>query len=75
MQRGSVWEWILDSPSGTFPAAKPCNDCASLGVSDYRSIRGGSWPEDPSYMLAARRTEDPADSIWYNVGIRCARKP
>jgi formylglycine-generating enzyme required for sulfatase activity len=52
---GSVWEWILDSPSSAFPAEQPCSDCASLGVSMYRSIRGGSWPEDASYMPADRR--------------------
>jgi formylglycine-generating enzyme len=72
---GSVWEWILDSPSGQYPAQQPCNDCASLGVSGYRTIRGGSWPEDDSYMPVARRNEDPADSVWYNVGIRCAHAP
>jgi formylglycine-generating enzyme len=72
---GSVWEWILDSPSGTYPAQQPCNDCASLGVSNYRTIRGGSWPEDASYMPVARRNEDPSDSVWYNIGIRCAHAP
>jgi len=72
---GSVWEWILDSPSGEFPAAQPCDDCASLGVSSYRSIRGGSWPEDESYMPSATRTSDPATDGWYNIGIRCAHAP
>lgn len=72
---GSVWEWLLDSPDSELPTTLPCNDCASLGVSNYRSIRGGSWPEDASYMPVARRVEDPADSSWYNVGIRCAHAP
>jgi formylglycine-generating enzyme len=73
---GSVWEWILDSPNDSkLPPVQPCNDCASLGVSNYRSIRGGSWPEDASYQSSTRRVSDPADSSWYNVGIRCAHTP
>lgn len=72
---GSVWEWILDSQSSAFPAEQPCSDCASLGVSSYRGIRGGSWPEDESYMPADRRQEDGAGDSWYNVGIRCAYEP
>ncbi|HEX2877059.1 MAG TPA: formylglycine-generating enzyme family protein [Polyangiaceae bacterium] len=73
---GSVWEWLLDSPNDSkLPPAQPCTDCASLGVSNYRSIRGGSWPEDASYQSSTRRVSDPADSAWYNVGIRCAHAP
>lgn len=73
---GSVWEWLLDSPNDSkLPVSQPCSDCASLGVSNYRAIRGGSWPEDMSYQSSTRRVSDPADSSWYNVGIRCAHAP
>lgn len=73
---GSVWEWILDSPNDSkLPVSQPCTDCASLGVSNYRSIRGGSWAEDASYQSSTRRVSDPSDSTWYNVGIRCAHAP
>ena len=73
---GSVWEWVLDSPNDSkLPVSQPCNDCASLGVSNYRAIRGGSWAEDVSYQSPTRRVVDPADSSWYNIGIRCAHAP
>ncbi|HVY26652.1 MAG TPA: formylglycine-generating enzyme family protein [Polyangiaceae bacterium] len=72
---GSVWEWLLDTTSGSFPGADPCNDCANLEPNGGHHIAGGSWVEDGSYLPAAQRLGDPSDSIWYNVGIRCARQP
>ena len=72
---GSVWEWLLDSTNGTFPAAQPCSNCANLASDGGRRIAGGSWVEDASYLPAAQRLGDPAESVWYNVGIRCARVP
>ena len=72
---GSMWEWLLDSTSSSFPAADPCNDCADLTLSGDHRIAGASWFEDSSYLPAAQRLEDPSDSVWYNVGIRCARLP
>jgi formylglycine-generating enzyme len=72
---GSVWEWLLDTTSGSFPAATPCNDCANLSADGGHRIAGGSWVEDASYLPAAARLGDPAESVWDNVGIRCARAP
>ncbi len=72
---GSMWEWLLDRAGGSFPAEQPCLDCATLDGAQNRGIRGGSWYEDASYMLAARRLEDPPESVWHNVGVRCARLP
>jgi formylglycine-generating enzyme required for sulfatase activity len=66
---------MLDAAGTAFPVQQPCADCADLDGASNRSIRGGSWPEDQSYMPAARRVEDPPESVWYNVGIRCARSP
>jgi formylglycine-generating enzyme required for sulfatase activity len=72
---GSVWEWLLDSTNGTFPAEQPCSNCANLASDGGRRIAGSSWVEDASYLPAAQRLGDPAESVWYNVGIRCARLP
>lgn len=72
---GSVWEWLLDTTSGSFPAATPCNECANLTSDGGHHIAGGSWVEDASYLPAAARLGDPSESVWYNVGIRCARVP
>lgn len=72
---GSVWEWLLDSTNGSFPAEQPCSNCANLASDGGRRIAGGSWVEDSSYLPAAQRLGDPAESVWSNVGIRCARVP
>jgi len=72
---GSVWEWLVDSTNGSFPAAEPCSNCANLASDGGRRIAGGSWVEDASYLPAAQCLGDPAESVWYNVGIRCARVP
>ncbi|MES1187512.1 MAG: hypothetical protein ABUL60_27080 [Myxococcales bacterium] len=70
-----MWEWLLDTTSGSFPAADPCDDCAHLESDGGHRIAGGSWVEDASYLPAAQRLGDASDSTWYNVGIRCARAP
>jgi formylglycine-generating enzyme required for sulfatase activity len=75
---GSMWEWILDYRGPVFPPADPCDDCANLNgtpPTNYRVIRGASWFEDSSWLNVPRRHEDPPESAWDNVGIRCARLP
>lgn len=70
---GSMWEWNLDFRGPVFPPAAPCDDCANLGSTGYRVIRGASWFEDVSWINVPRRHEDPPEGVWNNVGIRCAR--
>ncbi len=70
---GSMWEWALDVHADAFPPESPCDNCANLGSSGARVIRGGSWYEDTSYLTNAKRLSDPPESTWHNVGLRCAR--
>jgi formylglycine-generating enzyme required for sulfatase activity len=57
-----------------FPLAKPCVNCADLGVDlDYRVLRGGSWGSSPMALRAANRAPATAESWSATNGFRCAR--
>ena len=71
---GNLWEWVFDYRSDTFPPADPCDNCANNQVDPARMIRGGSFAEDLMFQgVNYRGSNDPPDSVWYNVGLRCAR--
>ena len=69
---GSMWEWVLDYFGAPYPA-QPCSDCANLDGTTPRVIRGGGWPEPVTLQNTSERGNDPPESSWMNVGLRCAR--
>jgi sulfatase modifying factor 1 len=72
---GDVFEWTLDSQA---IYVNPCVDCAYLTPSDGRVLRGGSFYDGASYLLASDRDTGDLPSPtaqFFRVGFRCARTP
>lgn len=70
---GNVWEWVLDA-YGTY--AIPCIDCANLGTTTARVIRGGSFDVVAGAATVSYRGNSPPDAPRSaNTGARCARSP
>ena len=67
---GNLNEWVLDFYSEQY--AKPCNDCARLDPTPYRSVRGGAFGSDVDAVKAtARNYESPLERR-AELGFRCA---
>ena len=69
---GNVNEWNADWFASY---AAPCTDCADLTAASFRVIRGGYFANDPSYLLAPGRSDDPPTARSVCLGLRCARAP
>jgi len=70
---GNLWDWNLDWYATAY--VDPCADCANLTAGPGRVMRGGSFANTSSDMLAANRNEDTATSRGNYHGVRCARVP
>ena len=71
---GNVVEWTLDWASITYTSAASTN-YANVAASLYRTIRGGSFGHDASFLLASFRGADTPASRSDVQGARCARTP
>ncbi len=69
---GNAWEWNLDFYA-TY--VSHCTDCANLTAATARVLRGGSFHDATSLLLASLRYSDSPTSRAYDVGGRCARTP
>lgn len=65
---GNVAEWTLDDYR-PHPTQPPANAGAS-GVSEIKTVRGGSWSDRPKESRASARWDYPAWQRVYNVGFR-----
>jgi formylglycine-generating enzyme required for sulfatase activity len=75
---GSLIEWVLDFYSGTWYSpgpGNPCDNCANLGGSTPRVIRGGHWNSYAGDLRAARRQYDGTTGHGNSIGFRCVRDP
>jgi formylglycine-generating enzyme len=70
---GEVWEWQLDTYASTY--TNPCVDCAFLGPSVTRVIRGDAFGGALVNLLPGSRTDVSPTSRGGNIGVRCARSP
>ncbi|WP_233562270.1 formylglycine-generating enzyme family protein, partial [Sorangium cellulosum] len=69
---GSMREWVLDG-FGDYPA--PCVDCANVADTAERVVRGGSSFGKSSFLLSSERVNVAPSTVYYSIGIRCARTP
>jgi sulfatase modifying factor 1 len=74
---GNVYEWTLDGYGADYYSvvATGCDDCANLGVTSQRSIRGGGWTSSEFGLRPAHRDGFSADLTSTLTGFRCARDP
>lgn len=70
---GNVMEWALDL--GDYPYQMPCEDCAMLGGTGTRAIRGGHFNLIPQGMRTGVRGGVPPVVRNAGYGARCARAP
>ncbi|MGD0523566.1 MAG: SUMF1/EgtB/PvdO family nonheme iron enzyme [Polyangiaceae bacterium] len=70
---GNIFEWTLDWYDAAW--ILPCDDCAQLVPTPFRSTRGGNWWVYDVPMLANNRTWYTPITRDFKGGIRCARAP
>jgi formylglycine-generating enzyme required for sulfatase activity len=70
---GNVWEWAVDSIAN--PRNTSCTDCAELGASSDRVIRGGSVVDAIPFLQVSLRYAKAPTARSYYFGARCARRP
>jgi len=74
--QGNLWEWTADrySPDayeGRSPIA--VDPFTPAGAGDLRTLRGGSWYDNPRYCRAAARDRGAASTRSNRIGFRVAR--
>jgi formylglycine-generating enzyme required for sulfatase activity len=71
---GNVFEWTLDWYKGPY-SETACTNCSYLVASSGRVIRGGSFYDGASYLLAGYRYFFTPTGRGFTLGARCARTP
>lgn len=71
---GNVWEWALDYYASPYGSTS-CNDCANHTASSGRVVRGGSFLNNATTVIAANRAASPPTTANRITGLRCARDP
>jgi len=67
---GNVFEWTADWYVAILPAR--VTDPTGPPAGEYRSLRGGSWMNDPGIVRASTRSRNTPDFRYVNTGVRCA---
>ncbi len=68
---GEMWQWTADWYRTAY--VDPCLDCADLTGGSSRTLRGGSYRDDPTNLAPGyRNANDPTIRNDF-IGFRCAR--
>jgi formylglycine-generating enzyme required for sulfatase activity len=71
---GNLEEWVQDGYANPYGIV-PCANCAELGVTSFRMIRGGRANSDASTLLTSFRDNGTPTDRRATGGARCARAP
>ncbi len=69
---GNVVEWVQDGYANPY-AIVPCTNCAELGVTSFRMVRGGGANSAAPYVLTSLRANASPSDHGALTGARCAR--
>lgn len=72
---GNVWEWTVDSYDARFYGDAPAKDPVDTTERPWKTLRGGSYMNLPSYCTCTHREPAGPDEVRLTVGFRCAYPP
>lgn len=72
---GNVWEWTADAYDANFYAEAPATDPVNTADRPWRTLRGGSFMNLPSYCSCTHREPAAPDVARLTAGFRCAYPP
>ena len=71
---GNVWEWTQDWYEDSYGPDDTDNPIGPT-AGQFRTIRGGCWYYEATYIRSAHRSKHNPLYRYYNVGFRCATTP
>lgn len=69
---GNVWEWTADAYDARYYGDAPATDPVNLAERPWRTLRGGSYMNLPSYCTCTHREPSAPDAVRLTTGFRCA---
>ncbi|MES2644143.1 MAG: SUMF1/EgtB/PvdO family nonheme iron enzyme [Myxococcota bacterium] len=72
---GNVWEWTADSYDARWYAEAPVQDPVNTQARPWRTARGGSYANLPSYCGCTHREPVAPAEVRLTMGFRCAYPP
>ena len=71
---GNVWEWTADRyhRDGYRGQSEPVRDPTGPAAGPWRTLRGGSFMNLPSYCTCTHREPARPDRVAFTTGLRCA---
>jgi formylglycine-generating enzyme required for sulfatase activity len=71
---GNVWEWVEDSFHGNYSNINSDGrPMQTIGSTDARILRGGSWYNNPRDLRVSKRNPNAADEGYVFFGLRVVR--
>ena len=68
---GNVWEWTSDWYDSSYYESSPQTDPTGPESGRWKTMRGGSFMNLPSYCTCTHREPAAPDRVAYTVGFRC----
>ncbi len=69
---GNVWEWTADGYDAGWYARAPATNPVNSEARPWRTLRGGSFSNLPSYCTCTHREPAAPDEVRLTTGFRCA---
>ena len=70
---GNVWEWCSDGFAADYYKRTPSDDPPGTDPAARRTIRGGSWYNDPRHLRSAYRRGNVPNDRYGTTGFRVTR--